>query len=485
MNNKRHSSWVNITASIAVLLFVAISLFLLISITKEKAIPSLVKNKAIASIVTDSIDSKYPGIKIVTETSNDKSTPFALQYPQSVHSSFNDKVNTYIKDAKENYLNELTENKRLDGDASAELNISFETFPHHSGMYSFILVNSTYTGGENGQTDIISFRLNPETGKEVSIAEVFDHDLDKLESVALAVREKLVNDEAIKDYLLDDEMDLHTKPIWANFENFALTNDSIIFYFDKYKIADGAAGIPTVAIPIKNINKLLVAEFKEVEVLNKQGEKPTKLDDIPAALDKDKDGSKSTDDDKDTPSKQVALTFDDGPDPVVTTDILATLKKHDAVATFFMLGSRVEYYPKIAQDVAKAGHELGNHTWNHSDLTKASVKKINKEISSTSSIINNVTGQKATVFRPPYGAENDLVRAQTNLPSILWDVDTLDWKHLNADQLLAHVKKGTKDGSIILMHDIHQSTADGLSAVLTYLKNEGYTFVSISDLDLD
>ena len=486
IDNKRHSSRIDIIASIVVLSLVVVSVFLFISITKEKTNPPLTNksNKALASTVTDSIDSKYPGIKIITEISNDESAPFALQYPQSEHSSFNKKVNTYVEDAKDNYLNELTEHKQQDGKFSSELNISFETFSHHSGMYSFVLVNSTYTGGENGSTEIVSFRLNPKTGKHISIEDVFNHDLDKLEIVAEAVREKLVNDEAIKDYLLVDEMNLHTKPIWTNFNNFALTNDSIVFYFDKYKLADGAAGVPIISIPIKNINELLAAEFKfqKDPVPDKKVKKPKELDENPVA-NKDEDQSDSTEDVTIPPAKQVALTFDDGPDPKVTTHILSTLKKYNAKATFFMLGSRVEYYPEIAKNVEEAGHEIGNHTWNHPDLTKASIKKINKEITSTSSIIKDVTGKKATVFRPPYGAENDFVRAQTDLPSILWDVDTMDWKHRNADQLLTQVKKNTKDGSIILMHDIHQSTADGLDAVLDYLKSEGYTFVTVSELN--
>jgi len=202
---------------------------------------------------------------------------------------------------------------------------------------------------------------------------------------------------------------------------------------------------------------------------------------------KEENESKNEDDSKKDKAKdntkQVALTFDDGPDPEVTTAILATLKKYDAKATFFMLGSRVEYYPEIAKKVEKSGHELGNHTWNHPDLTKASSNKVNSEIAKTSTIIKDVTGKNATVFRPPYGAANDSVRAQTDLPSILWDVDTLDWKHRNADELLRIVKSSTQDGSIILMHDIHQSTADGLDSVLAHLKKEGFTFVTVSELD--
>ena len=138
---------------------------------------------------------------------------------------------------------------------------------------------------------------------------------------------------------------------------------------------------------------------------------------------------------------------------------------------------------KLRKMFPTRGMNLATTLWTHPDLTNASIKKINSEITRTSSIIEKVTGKKAISFRPPYGAINKTVRQQTNLPVILWDVDTLDWKHRSANQLLAHVKKSTRDGSIILMHDIHQSTADGLDAVLAYLDGEGFTFVTVSELE--
>ena len=200
-------------------------------------------------------------------------------------------------------------------------------------------------------------------------------------------------------------------------------------------------------------------------------------------LDIEGENNSRTDSANDSAVKQVALTFDDGPDPIVTMQILDILQKYDAKATFFMLGSRVEYYSEIAKQVAEAGHELGNHTWTHPDLTKAGVDKIYKEIERTSAIIQEVTGIESTTFRPPYGAVNQIVRNQTDLPVVLWDVDTLDWKHRDADQLLLNVQNSVKDGSIILMHDIHHSTADGLDAVLAYLQGEGFTFVTVSELE--
>ena len=162
---------------------------------------------------------------------------------------------------------------------------------------------------------------------------------------------------------------------------------------------------------------------------------------------------------------------------------METLEKHDAKATFFMLGSRVEYYSDIVNEMKEAGHELGNHTWNHADLTKLSPERIATEIEKTSAIIEEVAGQKVEAFRPPYGYVNDTVYNTTGLPVILWDVDTLDWKYRDPARILQIVKEQVQDGSIILMHDIHQSTADGLDAVLTYLKDEGFDFVTVGELE--
>ena len=505
-HKKRRPVWIDLIFSTIIFSVILVGIIVIFTSKKNEATsPPKNTNTDVDiefPILTDTIDSNYPGIKIITKISNDPHAPFALQFPQSIHDSFNTKVKNYITNIKDRYLAEIAEYKAFGGDETGELNISFETFPHHTGFYSFVLLNSTYLGGANGFTEINSFRLNPETGQEITIEDVFESDQKRLNEVAKSVREILYNDESYKDKLFIEEATLHTEPHWDNFQNFALTNESIIFYFNKYEIASGLAGIPIVSVPLEQLNSLVANEFKlsiendldDIAIDDKLDihEENKTIDDYPDITDSKENNNTHEDlakgdeeeDKAEFPSvKKVALTFDDGPDPKVTTKILATLEKYDAKATFYMLGSRVEYYPEIAKDVTNAGHELGNHTWTHPDLTNASLKKINNEITRTSSIIEEVTGKKAISFRPPYGAVNKTVRQQTKLPVILWDVDTLDWKHRNAKQLLSHVKKNTKDGSIILMHDIHQSTADGLDAVLAYLEGEGYTFVTVSELE--
>lgn len=180
--------------------------------------------------------------------------------------------------------------------------------------------------------------------------------------------------------------------------------------------------------------------------------------------------------------KRVALTFDDGPDAKVTPQILATLQKYDAKATFFMVGRNVPKNASIVKQIYDAGHEIGNHTSNHKKLTALSISGVRQEVNGTSNAIYAAIGQYPTVFRPPYGATNEQVRSVMTIPSILWSIDTLDWKHHNPDKILAYVKASVKDGSIILMHDIHQTTANGLDNVLLYLQKQGYEFVTVSEI---
>ncbi|WP_107841946.1 polysaccharide deacetylase family protein [Metasolibacillus meyeri] len=183
-----------------------------------------------------------------------------------------------------------------------------------------------------------------------------------------------------------------------------------------------------------------------------------------------------------TKTKRIALTFDDGPHPTVTKQILATLKKYDAKATFFVTGHRVNKSPKVLKEVYEAGHEIGNHTWNHPKLTQIEVKQVNAQINDTNKIVKSIIGEEPTLFRPPYGAYNKEILSSLSVPLVMWSVDTLDWQHRTPSKTLKAVQNGSYNGSIILMHDIHQTTADALDGVLSYLSKQGYEFVTVSEL---
>jgi peptidoglycan-N-acetylglucosamine deacetylase len=181
-------------------------------------------------------------------------------------------------------------------------------------------------------------------------------------------------------------------------------------------------------------------------------------------------------------SKKIALTFDDGPNAKVTPQILNTLKKYNAKATFFVVGEAVKKHPTVLKEVFNAGHEIGNHTYNHAKLTTLTVKQMSLQIQSADSVIQAAIGQNPTVFRPPYGAYDKTVTNQLKVPNVLWSIDTLDWKHHDPKKTFQAVKDNAKPGSIVLMHDIHQATANALDDILAMLQKQGYEFVTVTEL---
>ena len=173
---------------------------------------------------------------------------------------------------------------------------------------------------------------------------------------------------------------------------------------------------------------------------------------------------------------KVALTFDDGPHPVCTPQLLDGLKKRDVKVTFFVTGENVESYPEIVKRASEEGHLIGNHTFHHVQLTAANSDDFKKEIISTNDIIQEVTGKETSFIRPPYGSWDKKYEKELNMFPVLWDVDPLDWCSTNVDKIVRSVLAGTKENSIILMHDSYDSTVTAALQVVDILKAEGYEF---------
>ncbi len=179
--------------------------------------------------------------------------------------------------------------------------------------------------------------------------------------------------------------------------------------------------------------------------------------------------------------KLIALTFDDGPN-YNTGKVLDVLAKYNVKATFFVLGSKAKDNKKILKRAYDSGMEIGNHTFNHLLLTKYKENVIKDEIDKTSSVIFEVTGRYPKLLRPSYGVYNNIVKKIGNMPIIIWDIDTLDWKYHNSKRIASRVINKVKDGDIILMHDIYSATANSLNIIIPELQNKGYTFVTIPEL---
>lgn len=180
----------------------------------------------------------------------------------------------------------------------------------------------------------------------------------------------------------------------------------------------------------------------------------------------------------------VALTFDDGPSQYDAV-ILSALESVGGRATFFMVGNLVGRHADIVQRMAADGCELGNHSWNHDNLSRLSVEAIQSSVQQTNNAVQSVTGSPTTVVRPPYGATGGNCMAALGAmgyPAILWHIDTLDWKTRNADQTVNTVLSQVRDGDIVLMHSIYAQSADAAARIIPELVNRGYQLVTVSEL---
>ena len=183
----------------------------------------------------------------------------------------------------------------------------------------------------------------------------------------------------------------------------------------------------------------------------------------------------------------VAITFDDGPDPVLTPRLLDLLKERHIHATFFLVGKNAAAFPAVVQRIVEEGHEVGNHSWSHPLLTQLSKESVESQLRRTHEAIVKACGIAPLLYRPPYGSVRLSQRAQIEktfgYSSILWDVDPQDWQHpRNAQKVYDRIHSQTRPGSIILCHDIHETTIAAMPATLDDLAARGYRFATVTQL---
>lgn len=183
--------------------------------------------------------------------------------------------------------------------------------------------------------------------------------------------------------------------------------------------------------------------------------------------------------------KKIALTFDDGPHPVYTEQMLALLKEKEVPATFFLLGQNVEQHGELVREIAEAGHLIGNHTYHHVQITTLPTEQAFEEIDKTSRLIEELTGKGTEYVRPPFGTWNEGLESELNLIPVMWTIDTLDWTTGNVDWIVSQVVKKAKENDIILMHDSYKSTVQATERIITLLQAEGFEFVTVDEVIMD
>ena len=186
-----------------------------------------------------------------------------------------------------------------------------------------------------------------------------------------------------------------------------------------------------------------------------------------------------------TTQKRVAISFDATWGTELTDEILAILDSHGVKTTFFLAGYWVDKYPDYVVKIAAAGHEIGNHSYSHPHMNTLSEQGIYYELQKNADMIRGLTGQKANLFRPPFGEYNNLVisaASSLGYHTIQWSVDSLDWKNLTSNQIYERVMDQVKPGSIVLFHNAAPGTPGAVRRLIPDLKAKGYDIVPVSQL---
>lgn len=186
--------------------------------------------------------------------------------------------------------------------------------------------------------------------------------------------------------------------------------------------------------------------------------------------------------------KQIALTFDDGPHPRITPQILEILDEYGIKATFFVIGVNSKNYPNQLKQIVDGGHEIGNHTYSHKILKSMSKEEIEKEILDTETQVEKITNITPNLLRPPCGIYDETlieIAQEKDLKVVLWTVDSHDWSHRTVENIVQNVTKNASNGDILLFHDYvsgEYNTPNALRKIIPLLIKQGYEFVTVSEL---
>lgn len=183
--------------------------------------------------------------------------------------------------------------------------------------------------------------------------------------------------------------------------------------------------------------------------------------------------------------KKIALTFDDGPHPYYTEQLLDGLKERGVVATFFVTGEHAVLHPEIIKRIHEEGHLIGNHTYSHMQLTRESREEFKEELVATGEVIEEIIEEEVIYVRPPYGTWDKTLEAELNMIPVLWTIDTLDWCTSDVSRITQSVLKEAEENDIILMHDYYDTTVTAALQIVDELTERGYTFVTVEEILFD
>ena len=413
-------------------------------------------------------DSRYSGIrsKFVTRQTNREKV--SIEYPLTKNNKINKTVAQAIDRADSDFRYAAT--NILTFDQPLTETISYQVTHNNSIALSIIVNIKQDMHGAHPVSLTHFWTFDKKSGEVISLSDLTEQSEKATGEIVAAARNNI--NETIKQRR-QTELDLNETITQETLSNFVITDggNSLAWPIGQASLLPSAYGEMTIKVPIAAVAKYLqnptARKLANIPKPPEPKPKPAPATPTPAAA-----------------GKTIALTFDDGPGPY-TAQLLDILDQHGAKATFFLIGSKVSAQASVVRNIQARGHQLGNHSWSHPELPKLPIDQVAGEIDRTNDAIKQATGVKPTVMRPPYGAVNGAVLEQLRLrgmSSILWSVDTRDWADRNSEIVCSRAVAGAHPGAIILMHDIHQTSVNAVPCILSALKQQGYSFVTVQGL---
>lgn len=355
----------------------------------------------------------------------------SINYPVTGVSVLDNEISSYINKVYSSFLKERNNNSKL--------NISYKYKDLNDDIINVSLDCEIDTGEVFHKIKTYTYNKKNETFLSI---EDLVRDVDVLD---LEIKKKILEKYENVDFDLLNNI---------NLDNYIINDENITLFFNS-KIIKNNDKIVYLDIPLNSLDMMVDIKDNLYFSLKKRSIGPD--------------------------DKVIALTFDDGPSKY-TGGILDILKKYDACATFFVVGSKSYFQGELLRRILNEGSEIGNHSFSHNKLTGLSEDEFKSEVNKTQDIVKDLTGFTPCLFRPTYGGYTNRLKGYTDLKFVLWDVDSRDWQVKKKDKIINNVLPYVKSGSIVLFHDNHEYALNSIEDIIINLKEKGYKFVTVSEL---
>ena len=383
-----------------------------------------------------------------------------IEYPKINNKTLLADAKGYINNKKNEFESsieelEYTPENKYDFKTTYEVNEDSNTLGVHLTIYE-------YTGGAHYIREDKSFYYDKNENKEVDITNFLEENsLDRLGSIAYYYIMKYSEDNNLE---FDKEwVKIGLENNISNFEHFRFIDKGLELIFPPYQVAYYASGEVKIVIPYEELNGIVKAKYLRNNNQNENIKNERNLKEF-------------------SNKKLLAFTFDDGPSYIATNKLLDNLDKYNARVTFFVMGNRVNEYSDTLKRAYNMGNLIGSHTYSHPNLTNLSNYDIINEIKKTNNNIKNITGENTLYLRPPYGNINKNIKQLSNMYTILWNLDTEDWKYKDKNRIANYIINNAHDGGIVLLHDLYETSVDGALLAMEELAKRGYAFVTIEEM---